>query len=79
MRGKWAIKAVFIDEKGEEKGLTIYEERLFNSEKRAIKAINDSYGEELVQACEIDVETEEDLIGLIFDDLIPIKREGASK
>lgn len=77
MKGKWAIKAVFVDEKGEEKGLTIYEEHLFNSEKEAMRAINGSYGEELVQACEIDVEIEQDLIGLIFDDLIPIKKEEA--
>ena len=79
MKGKWAIKAVFVDEKGEEKGLTIYEERLFNSEKKAMKAINSSYGEKLAQACEIDVEIEKDLIGLIFDDLIPIRRERESK
>ena len=76
MTTKWAIKAVFVDNNGEEKGATIYEEKLFSSKEEALKAINGGYGDLLAQACVIDLETEEDLTGLIFEDLEPIERKG---
>ena len=70
---KWAIRAVFVDDNNEPKSFTYYDEQLFNTEEEAFAFINSNAGEEIVQACEIDNETEEDLQGLTFDDLEPIE------
>ena len=70
---KWAIRAVFVDDSNEPKSFTYYDEQLFNTEEEALAFINSNAGEEIVQACEIDNETEEDLQGLTFDDLEPIE------
>ena len=65
---KWAIKAVFENEKGEE-NFTYYEEKTFFTKRGAIRAINGNYGEQLAQAASIDCEIEEDLQGFWLDDL----------
>lgn len=68
---KYGIKAIFLDEESKEAGSTYFDEVTFNSEEEALNAINGSYGDELLQASVIDSQTEEDLIGLVCDDLKP--------
>jgi hypothetical protein len=68
---KYGIRAVFLDEESKEAGSTYFNEVTFNSEEEALSAINGTYGDELLQASVIDSQTEEDLIGLVCDDLKP--------
>ena len=67
MRGKWAIKAVFCNEKGEE-NFTYYEGKTFYTKRGALKAINGSYGDLLEQDVNIDNENCKDLKGFWLDD-----------
>ena len=67
MRGKWAIKAVFCNEKGE-KRFTNYEQKTFYSKRGAVRAINGSYGDLLDQDADIDNANCEDLQGFWLDD-----------
>ena len=64
---KWAIKAVFYNEEGEE-NFTFYEEKTFYTKQRALRAINGTYGEQLAQDATIDCKNEEDLRGFWLDD-----------
>ena len=64
---KWAIKAVFFNEQGEE-NFTYYEEKTFYTKHGAIRAINDNYGESLVEAATIDCKIDEDLQGFWLED-----------
>jgi hypothetical protein len=68
MMNKWAIKAVFSNEQGEE-NFTYYEEKTFYTKHGAIRAINDNYGESLVEAATIDCKIDEDLQGFWLEDL----------
>jgi hypothetical protein len=74
---KWAIKAVFENEQGEE-NFTYYEEKTFFTKRGAIRAINDNYGEQLAQAATLDCEIEEDLQGFWLDDfdVYKVERKG---
>jgi hypothetical protein len=74
---KWAIKAVFYNEEGEE-NFTYYEEKTFYTKRGALRAINDSYGEQLAQDATIDNKNEEDLQGFWLDDfdVYKIEKEG---
>jgi hypothetical protein len=74
---KWAIKAVFSNEKGEE-NFTFYEERTYYTKRGATRAINGNYGELLAQAATIDCEVESDLQGFWLDDfdVYKVKRGG---
>ena len=79
-REQYGIRAVFTSE-GREDRYTFYDEQIFNSEEKALEAINDSYGEELAQDATIDTEnaSEElnpDLIGYLYEDLEPYVIEG---
>ena len=65
---KWAIKAVFCNEAGEQ-NFTYYEEKTYLTRGGAMKAINGNYGEELAEAATIDSKNEEDLQGFWLDDL----------
>lgn len=65
---KWAIKAVFYNEAGEE-NVTYYEEKTYRTKRGALKAINDQHGEEIAQSANLDCEIEEDLKGFWLDDL----------
>ena len=65
---KWAIKAVFYNEAGEE-NVTYYEERTYCTKRGALKAINAEHGEEIAQSANLDCEIEEDLKGFWLDDL----------
>lgn len=64
---KWAIKAVFFNDKGE-KNFTFYEENTYHTKRGALSAINDSYGEELAQSATLDCEIDKDLEGFWLDD-----------
>lgn len=64
---KWAIKAVFFNDKGE-KNFTFYEEKTYRTKRGALSAINDSYGEELAQSATLDCEIDLDLQGFWLDD-----------
>jgi hypothetical protein len=75
---KWAIKAVFSNEKGEE-NFTFYEEKTYCTKRGAIKAINGSYGDLLTQAASLDCEIEEDLQGFWLEDFDVYKVGGGSK
>jgi hypothetical protein len=70
IKSQFGIRSVFTKE-GEEDRYTFYDEQIFNSEEEAMKAINDSYGEELAQASTIDSEIESDLVGYLYSDLEP--------
>jgi len=65
---KWAIKAVFYNEAGEQ-NFTYYEEKTYLTKRGALRAINDTYGEQLVEDATIDCKNEEDLKGFWLDDL----------
>jgi len=64
---KWAIKAVFCNEEGENH-FTYYEEKTFFTKRGAIRAINSDYGELLAQDATIDNKNEEHLQGFWVDD-----------
>lgn len=64
---KWAIKAVFSNEKGEE-NFTFYEEKTYYTKRGAVRAINGSYGDLLAQAASLDCEIEQDLQGFWLED-----------
>jgi hypothetical protein len=74
---KWAIKAVFFNEEGEE-NFTFYEEKTYYTKRGAIRAINGNQGDLIAQAATIDCEIEEDLQGFWLDDLdiYKVEREG---
>ena len=65
---KWAIKAVFYNEAGEE-NFTYYEEKTYRTKRGALRAINGVCGEEIAQSASLDCEIEEDLKGFWLDDL----------
>jgi hypothetical protein len=65
----WAIKAVFTN--GTDEAYTFYDEELYPSESEALSAINGIRGELLAQASTIDSQSEDDLQGYYFDDLVP--------
>jgi hypothetical protein len=75
---KWAIKAVFYNEEGEQ-NFTYYEEKQFRTRRGAIRAINNNYGESLVEAATIDCKVDEDLQGFWLEDLDVYKVEGWQK
>jgi hypothetical protein len=75
---KWAIKAVFHNEEGEE-NFTYYEEKTFFTKRGALRAINDRSGDLLSQDATIDNKNEEDLQGFWLDDFDVYKIEKASK
>jgi hypothetical protein len=64
---KWAIKAIFFNEEGEE-NFTFYEEKRFFTKRGATRAINSNYGEQLAQAATLDCSIEDDLQGFSLDD-----------
>jgi hypothetical protein len=65
---KWAIKAVFYNEAGEE-NFTYYEEKTYRTKRGALRAINGAHGEDIAQSASLDCEIEEDLKGFWLDDL----------
>lgn len=65
---KWAIKAVFCNEAGEQ-NFTYYQEKTYRTKRGALRAINADRGEEIAQAANLDCEIEEDLKGFWLDDL----------
>lgn len=73
---KWAIKAIFYNEAGEQ-NFTYYEEKTYLTRGGAMRAINGNYGEELAELATIDSKNEEDLQGFWLDDLnvYEIKKE----
>ncbi|CAB4174897.1 hypothetical protein UFOVP965_90 [uncultured Caudovirales phage] len=67
---KYGIMASFEPHSGVgDSKVTYYDERVFRSAKRAIKAINGEYGEILAQSATLDTENENDLQGYYLDDL----------
>ena len=64
---RWAIKAVFSNEKGEE-NFTYYEKKTYRTKRAAIKAINGDYGDLLAQDATLDCEIADDLQGFWLDD-----------
>jgi hypothetical protein len=75
---KWAIKAVFYNEEGEE-NFTFYEEKTFYTKRGAIRAINSDYGDLLSQDATIDNKNDADLQGFWLDDFDVYKVERGSK
>jgi hypothetical protein len=75
---KWAIQAIFTNERGQENH-TLYEEKTFFTKRGAIRAINGDYGDLLAQDATIDSEIAEDLQGFWLDDLSVYKIEGRGK
>lgn len=71
MRDKWVVKAIFVDTTGNPKGFSYYDRNVFDTAEECLAYIQDA--EDIVQACSIDSEIEEDLKGLTFDDLVPIQ------
>lgn len=65
---KWAIKAVFYNEAGEE-NVTYYEQKTYSTERGALKAINGNWGEQISQDATLDSEIDGDLKGFWLDDL----------
>ena len=65
---KWAIKAVFRNEAGQESA-TYYEEKTYRTKRQALKAINDQEGEEIAQGATLDCKIEGELAGYWLDDL----------
>jgi hypothetical protein len=75
---KWAIKAVFYNEEGEQ-NFTYYEEKQFRTRRGAIRALMGSYGDLLDQDTTIDCQNEEDLQGFWLEDYEVYKVEGWQK
>jgi hypothetical protein len=71
---KWAIKAVFSNEKGEE-NFTFYEEKTYLTKRGALRAINGDYGDLLAQDATIDCAISEDLKDFWLDDFDVYKVE----
>jgi hypothetical protein len=74
---RWAIKAVFYNEAGEE-NFTYYEEKTYSTKQGALRALNGTYGEQLAQDATIDCKNDEDLRGFWLDDfdVYKVKEEG---
>jgi len=75
---KWAIKAVFYNEEGEE-NFTFYEEKTFYTKRGALRAINGGYGDLLAQDATIDNKNDADLQGFWLDDFDVYKVERGGK
>lgn len=74
---KWVIKAVFVDYETQiPKGYSYYDEQLFDTEEQALNWIDSDESDEVIQACNLDAETEDDLKGTMFDELVPIQVKG---
>lgn len=65
---RWAIKAVFYNEAGEE-NFTYYEEKTYRTREEALSAINDEHGEQIAQDATLDCEIDGELKGFFLDDL----------
>lgn len=74
MSARWGLAAEFSRPDGED-AYTFYDEVIFDTYEEALEAVNSEYGETLVAAANIDIETEEDLEGAIFEDLAPYEIE----
>ena len=72
---KWAIKAVFYNEEGEQ-NFTYYEEKQFRTRRGAIRALMGNYGDLLDQDTTIDCQNEEDLQGFWLEDYEVYKVRG---
>ena len=65
---KWAIKAVFYNEAGEE-NVTYYEEKTYLTKRGALRAINGTHGDQISQSATLDSEIDGELKGFWLDDL----------
>lgn len=71
---KWVIKAVFVDYETQiAKGYSYYDEQVFDTEADALNWIDSDESDEVIEACNLDAETEHDLKDTMFDELVPIQ------
>ena len=68
---KWGLVAEFYHyEKGED-AYTFYDEVTYDSYEEAMEAVTTEYGETLVAAANLDIESDPQLKGFNFEDLAP--------